>query len=58
MKVSVFVSTYLQEVKIMNSHIFDHISNEKTMEVMRSIEFFILVAVVVSVVGFVCLAAV
>ncbi len=42
----------------MNTHISDHIANEKIVESMRSIELFIGIVVVVSVVGFLCLAAV
>jgi hypothetical protein len=57
MKVSVVVLNYLPEVDIMNSHILEHIASEKNMDVVRSVEFFIAMAVVISVVGFVCLAA-
>ena len=42
----------------MNVHIFDHIASEKTTEVMRSIELFLAIAVVASLIGLVCLAAV
>jgi hypothetical protein len=54
----VVVLNYLQEVGIMNLHILEHIASEKNMDVMRSIEFFIAMAVVTCVVGFVFLAAV
>jgi len=50
------VSSHLQEVIIMNSHIFDPIANERTMEITRSIELFVGLLVVISMVGFVCLA--
>jgi hypothetical protein len=40
----------------MNSHIFNHIDSEKTKEVMRSIEFFLAITLVASVVGFACLS--
>ena len=42
----------------MNSHILERISNKKIMDVVRSIELFIVALVVISVVGFVFLAAV
>lgn len=42
----------------MNSQILERIANEKIMDVMRSIEFFIAAVVVISVVGFIFLAAV
>jgi hypothetical protein len=58
MKFSVVVSNHLQEVSIMNSQILERIANEKIMDVMRSIEFFIAAVVVISVVGFIFLAAV
>jgi hypothetical protein len=56
LKVSVVVLKHLQEVDIMNSHLLDRVSNEKAKEVMRSIELFLVIAFLVSVVGFVCLA--
>lgn len=40
----------------MNSHIFDHLASEKFMDIMRGIELFIGLFVVISIVGFVCLA--
>ena len=58
MKIPIVVINPLQEVGIMNTHIFNHIANEKIMEIMRSIELFIGIVVVASVVGFLCLAAV
>ena len=58
MQGSVVVSNHLQEVGIMNSHILERISNKKIMDVVRSIELFIVALVVISVVGFVFLAAV
>ena len=42
----------------MNSNIFERIANEKIMDILRSVEFFVAAVVVVSVVGFVFLAAV
>ena len=41
----------------MSSHILERIASEKSMDVMRSIEFFIATVVVISVIGFVFLAA-
>jgi hypothetical protein len=58
MKIPIVDINNLQEVGIMNTHISDHIANEKIVESMRSIELFIGIVVVVSVVGFLCLAAV
>ena len=58
MKVSIVVSNYLQEVGIMNSHIDERIANEEFMDIMRSIEFFVVIVVVVSVAGLVCIAVV
>ena len=49
---------YLLEETIMNSHIFEHIANENTVDILRSIELFIGIVAVASVIGFVCLAAV
>jgi len=40
----------------MNLHFQDHILSENTLETMRSIELFIAVFVITSVVAFVCLA--
>ncbi len=57
MKVSIVVSNYLQEVGIMNSHILEHIASEKNMDVMLSVEFFIAMAAVISVVGLIFFAA-
>jgi len=42
----------------MNSPLLERITSEKNMDVLRSIEFFIAMAVAVSVVGFIFLAAV
>lgn len=56
MKVSVVVLNHLQEVGIMNSYIHDHIANENTMDIMRSVELFVVIIVAISVVGFVCIA--
>jgi len=41
----------------MNSNIIEHAANEKIMEIMRSVELFIGIVVVASLVGFVCLSA-
>lgn len=41
----------------MNLQILEHIANEKTTDIMRSIEFFMAFVVVISVVAFVFLAA-
>ena len=57
-KASVVVLNHLQEVGVMNSHIYDHIVTEKVMDIMRSIELFIGIIFIAGVVGFVCLAAV
>ena len=52
------VSNYLQEVAIMNSPILERIAGEKNADVMHSIELFIGMAAVISVVGLLFLAAV
>lgn len=39
----------------MNSHIQDHILSENALQTMRSIEFFIAMLVITSVLSFVCL---
>ncbi len=41
----------------MNSHILEHIASEKNMDVMLSVEFFIAMAAVISVVGLIFFAA-
>ncbi len=41
----------------MNSHIFERIASEKNMDAVHSIEFFIAMGIVISVVGFVFFAA-
>jgi hypothetical protein len=56
MRFSVVVSNYLQEGCIMNSHILERIASEKTMDVMRSVELFMAIVVVICVVGFVFMA--
>jgi hypothetical protein len=56
--ISVVVSNYLQEVDIMNSHILERIASEKNMNVVRSVEFFIAMAVVISALGLLFFAAV
>ena len=50
------IPNHLQEVSIMNLHIQDQIFSENALETMRSIELFIAIFVITSVVGFVCLA--
>ena len=40
----------------MNFHILDKFANEKSVDIMRSIELFIGLFVVISIIGFVCLA--
>jgi cell division protein FtsL len=52
----VVVSNYLQEVGIMNSHILERVTSEKTIDVMRSVELFLVMAVVVCTVGIVFIA--
>jgi hypothetical protein len=56
--VSIVVSNYLQEVNTMNSHIFEHIVSEESKDAIHSAEFFIAMAVIISVVGLVFFAAV
>lgn len=58
MMVSIVVLNHLREAGIMNSPILEHIANENTLDIMRSVELFIGIVVVVSVIGFICLAAV
>ncbi len=41
----------------MNSHMIEWIANEKHMDVMRSVELFVGMIVLISAVGFICLAA-
>jgi len=52
----VVVANLLQEESIMNFHIHDHISSEHTLEIMRSIEFFVVIIVAASIVGIVCMS--
>jgi hypothetical protein len=56
--VSVVVSNYLPEDDIMNSHISESIANEKNMDMLRSIEFFVAMVVAISMVALAFFAAV
>ena len=58
MIVSIVVSNYLQEVNIMNSHIFESIASEESKDAIHSAELFIAMTVVISLVGLVFFAAV
>ena len=50
------VSTHLQEVIIMKIHIMEVIASERTMNVMHSIELFIVATLLASLVGLACFA--
>jgi hypothetical protein len=58
MNVSMVISNYLQEVDTMNSHIFEHIVSEDSKDAILSIEFFIAMAVAISLVGLMFFAVV
>ena len=51
MNISIVVSNYLQEVDTMNSHIFELITSERSKDLFRSLDSFIEMAVIISVVG-------
>jgi hypothetical protein len=47
-----------QEVNIMNSPTIEHPDKERLLEIAGSVEFFILLLALISVLGFICFAAV
>jgi hypothetical protein len=54
----IVVSNYLQKVDAMNSHIIKHIFSEEIKVTLRSVEFFIVIAVYICVVGLMFFAVV
>ena len=54
----IVVSNYLQEVDTMNSHIIKHIVSEGTKDTLRSVEYFIVIAVYICAVGLMFFAVV
>lgn len=57
MQVLVVVSNHLQEVNIMSTHFFEHIANEKYMDIAHSIEVFAGMVAAAAFVALVCFAA-
>lgn len=54
----IVVSNYLQEADAMNSHIIKHIVSEEIKDTLRSVEFFIVIAVYICMVGLMFFAVV
>lgn len=58
MNLTIAVPNYLQEVDIMHFPVWDNPSHEKHMDMLRSLELFLGMAIAISLIGFVFLAAV
>jgi len=55
---SIVTSNYLQEVNVMNSHLFEIFSSEKSVDILHSVELFAGIIAAAFVVGLACIAVV